>query len=162
MVGPITNEKRLDLSQVVTWDPSSNFIDRVRWRYPTCDEELVTRLGKVNWTRLQRCQRMKDRNTQPGAVENLSQDQAVSVATKPVSNKVASTAYHDSGIGTSIPSETSVPTASHYTETVISYSGGRGDTVRIPNLPDEAKAGLPFTCLVCGKLINITNKSAWK
>ncbi|RKK62106.1 hypothetical protein BFJ69_g17053 [Fusarium oxysporum] len=51
---------------------------------------------------------------------------------------------------------------SSYAETVMTYSGSGGQKTRIPPLSDEAKQGKSFPCVACGKVVRITNNSAWK
>ena len=156
-VGPVVTEKAVDPTQIRTWDPSRNFIDRVRWRFPQCDIELARRLGKANWARVLNYQEIKNRNCRQPLESHT--------ATKGGSSHVASTTFHDSGLGTSapsVPSALSGPAPSQYTETVVSYHGGQGDSVRIPALPEAARKGLPFACVGCGKMVSITNRSQWK
>lgn len=63
--------------------------------------------------------------------------------------------FHDSAIGTSI-----VQTAS-YAEMAMSYYRDV-QSIRIPPLPDKAKSGSPFRCVVCGHMVLITNNARWK
>ncbi|KAK8127916.1 hypothetical protein PG984_009024 [Apiospora sp. TS-2023a] len=87
--------------------------------------------------------------------------------TKPAPSQVASTAFHDSALGSSVPS---VPMAvlgldnavTEYAETMVSYRAGQGDSVRVPPLPDGARQGKPFSCVGCGRNVTMKTKSAWK
>lgn len=58
-----------------------------------------------------------------------------------------SSKFNDSGLGPSLRSSAS------YAETIMSYHGGQGGSIRIPTLPKTAKEGLPFHCRACGKMI---------
>lgn len=148
-VGPVTDEKALDLSQTIALDPSSAFIDRIRWRYPFCHTHLAVRLGKANLARIQRYQEMKDQNTQLRVAEQLSQYGTSSVMT------TRSTTLHDSEIGIAL-------IYGGYSEIDLFYRESRGGSIPIPNLPDGAKTGDPFTCVACGKEVKITDESAWE
>lgn len=72
---------------------------------------------------------------------------------------IADSKFHDSGVGTSLGASLA-PTVS-YAETTMSYNHD-GQSVRIPPLSKEAKSGLPFTCVACGRTVVITNNSGWK
>ena len=163
-VGPtIATEAAVDPTKLSTWDPSRNFIDRIRWRFPRCDEALIVRLGKANWARVLRYQEVKNQSIRPLETKiSALKKSAAAVTTIPASSKVASTTFHESGLGTSIPSGPSIAEPSQYAETVVSYKGGNGESVRVPSLPEGAKRGIPFNCVACCKTIVITNKSAWK
>jgi hypothetical protein len=157
-VGPtIITEVAVDPTKLSIWDPSTNFIDRIRWRFPRCDEALTERLGKANWARVLRYQEVKAQNIRPLETNISTSKQSVAaIAMKPASSKVASTTFHESGLGTSIAEP------SQYAETIVSYRGGNGESVRVPSLPEGAKKGIPFNCVACCNRIVITNKSAWK
>lgn len=123
-------------------------IDRIRSRYPSCNPDLVQILGKGQRERYIRCQEERSRN-RLARLANSSLEEATT-------GKPASTVFRDSALGSSIP------TASKYAETVISYAGGQGGSVRVPPLPEGAFKGTPFECIACEKLVTITSKSAWK
>lgn len=75
-----------------------------------------------------------------------------------VKSIIADSEFLDSGLGISLPAPTS------YAETMISFmtsiSGGK--RIQIPLLPEEAKIGLKFECMACGKQVKITNNSEWR
>ncbi|KAH6631005.1 hypothetical protein B0J18DRAFT_117931 [Chaetomium sp. MPI-SDFR-AT-0129] len=67
--------------------------------------------------------------------------------------------FHDSGLGTSMA------TPSSYAETVMSYLGTKGGSIKIPPVPPEAMQGNPFTCDVCGRKCRLPGancKLFWK
>ncbi|KAF2176641.1 hypothetical protein K469DRAFT_399628 [Zopfia rhizophila CBS 207.26] len=107
-------------------------------RFPDAAATLVDRLGKVNWERKQRLQHETEARETPD-------DEVTSK-------------FHDSGIGSSIPTQTS------NAATVISFfsSLADGTQARIPRLSEEAKAGAPFTCDACGKTITVQSDYQWK
>lgn len=145
-----TPERPLLPAQAKTWEPTLNFVERIQWRYPKCDEELSIRLGKVNWARVVKCHEVKSRQQREKLQEAWT--------TVPE----ASTTLHDSGIGTSIPSNPSLPPPTQYAETTLSYHTGHGGSVRVPPMPETAKQGVPFECVACGGMVSIKTKSAWK
>ncbi|KAI1500655.1 hypothetical protein F5X99DRAFT_385546 [Biscogniauxia marginata] len=167
-VGPVVTEKSVDPAQLSTWDPSKNFIDRICWRYPQCDPDLAERLGKANWARVLEYQKTKDLYSRPQQSIESPYKPGIDSATKASSSKVASTTFHDSALGSSVPSARPAlsappnPVASQYAETVVSYHGCQGESVRIPSLPEGAKKGMPFACVGCGRRVTISNKSLWK
>ncbi|KAK8134613.1 hypothetical protein PG984_006625 [Apiospora sp. TS-2023a] len=124
------------------------FMDRIRTRYPSCKPELIELLGMAQYERIIRCQETRDRNIQarltlPSGDEKLA-------------HEATSTSLRDSGLGSS------VPTASSYAETVISYAGGQGVSVHVPPLPEGANKGVPFECIGCEKMVVMKNNPTWK
>ncbi|KAK8051670.1 hypothetical protein PG993_003055 [Apiospora rasikravindrae] len=156
-VGPVTVEPAASATQLITWEPSMNFVDRVRWRYPQCETGLAERLGKANWARVLRHRETVSENSRAELV-------VLSSTNKAAPSQTASTTFHDSALGSSVPSNivASGNTATEYAETMVSYRAGRGDSVRVPPLPDGALEGKPFTCVGCGIMVTIKTKSAWK
>jgi uncharacterized C2H2 Zn-finger protein len=169
-VGPVIAETAVDPSLLSTWDPSNNFVDRIRWRFPSCEAKLAERLGKANWARVIRCNEAKSAVSHQHQASLTSQSKAMKpAATIGSSRGDASTAFQDSALGSSVPSAPSLPAAtfvaspgSAYAETMVSYRGGQGDIVRIPSLPQGPLAFLPFPCVGCGESVRMVNKSAWK
>ncbi|KAK8060007.1 hypothetical protein PG996_009937 [Apiospora saccharicola] len=163
-VGPVNVEAAVSAAQLVTWDPSMNFVDRVRWRYPQCETAVAERLGKANWARVLRHRETVSENTRPELIVLSSTNPTPD---KPAPSQVASTAFHDSALGSSVPS---VPmgilglgnAVTEYAETMVSYRAGQGDSVRVPPLPDGARQGRPFSCVGCGMNVTMKTKSAWK
>lgn len=138
------------LEPATSWSPYQSFSDKINNRFPHADASLVDRLGKANYARYLR--REKARSN----AKSLSEDEKLGHLTP----GNASTGFHDSGIGTSLPT-----TASSYADTVMSYgteSAGRDRRVRMPPLPPEAREGKSFDCTYCGKHVKISSNTAWK
>ncbi|KAK7956505.1 uncharacterized protein PG986_005727 [Apiospora aurea] len=156
-VGPIAVEPTVSAAQLTTWEPSMNFVDRVRWRYPQCETGLAERLGKANWARVLRHRETVSENSRSELV-------VLSSTNKPAPSHAASTTFHDSALGSSVPSNivASENLVTEYAETMVSYRAGRGDSVRVPPLPDGAREGEPFNCVGCGIRVTIKTKLAWK
>lgn len=142
-----SSQKQKEL-EVVDWAPQKAFCDKIEQRFPRADNSLVLGLGEANWMRFRSCQEQRLKN------EHAEQQQLGTA--KEDHESVAGTKFHDSGLGTSLP------TRSSYAETIMTYSGSDGQKTRIPPLTDEAKRGKPFPCVACGKVVRVTNNSAWK
>ncbi|KAK7909078.1 hypothetical protein PG985_014956 [Apiospora marii] len=127
------------------WSPFQQFCDMVRTRYPEADKALVSKLGMINYERYIRCQQERESR------ELCTSSDGDEVTLPPEGSK-----FHDSGIGSSLPP------ASSYAQTVMSYGGGSGGSVRVPPLSAEAKSGQPFQCLACGQTIKARQNSEWK
>ncbi|KAL6399967.1 hypothetical protein AUP68_17377 [Ilyonectria robusta] len=137
--------------EVADWIPQKAFCDKIEQRFPRADHSLVMGLGDANWWRFQTCQEQRLKN------EHAEQAEQQQLGTaKEDHETVADSKFHDSGLGTSLP------TTSSYAETIMTYRGSDGQKTRIPPLTDEAKRGKPFPCVACGKVVRITNNSAWK
>ncbi|RYP54065.1 hypothetical protein DL768_001067 [Monosporascus sp. mg162] len=134
------------------WKPEQAYCDRIAQRFSQAEEELVSRLGKANFQRYLRCKEERDVAGQevPTGEETAPVLQDGGAATIAPSSK-----FHDSGIGSSLPTLS-------YAETVMSYGQGDGRSVRIPPLPEEAKKGNPFECVACGQRITVLTNSTWK
>lgn len=132
----------------ITWTPHQPYSDKVSVRFPMAADDLVNRLGRANYERYLRCQEQKATNE----LGDIPLDQGASGALDSAISK-----FHDSGIGSSLPTA-----ASSYAETAMSYGMGEGRRVRVPPLPVQAKEGLPFACVACGRWVKIVTNSAWK
>lgn len=130
------------------WTTQQAFCDKVGQRFPEADEALVSALDQLNWVRFRRCQAIRFKN-ELGEQEQLDM-------VKEDHTTVAGSKFHDSGLGTSLP------TSSSYAETIMTYSGAEGQKTRIPPLSDEAKRGKPFTCVSCSRTVRVSNNSVWK
>ncbi|KAK0644629.1 hypothetical protein B0T16DRAFT_460662 [Cercophora newfieldiana] len=134
-------------AQTVDWAPEKAYCEKVRQRFPRASELLVSQLGEANWARYLRLQ--SQRNTTEEPAQHGDQELE--------SGTIAASKFHDSGIGTSLPAESS------YAETVMTYTAWAGGSkIRIPPLPEAAKRGDPFDCVACGRSIRAKNSSAWK
>lgn len=136
-----------------SWDPIDLLAARVSHRYPGVDNKLARALGSANWERLQRLVQTREDNMQPKEQPPPKRKDTTSATS-------AAASYHDSGIGTSI----TAPTI-RYAETVLSYHGSKGGSIRIPSAPAEGLRGQPFTCEICAVELQIPVKQAkslWK
>ncbi|KAM0476401.1 hypothetical protein ACHAPX_006313 [Trichoderma viride] len=136
-----------------TWSPEKFFVDKIENQFPLADVSLASRLGKTNFERYVRCQ--ADREALESKEREEGLPSTVQEAPETTGTIVTSSAFHDSGVGTSV-----VPTIT-YPETLMSYNQD-GQPVRIPPLPKGAKKGTPFSCVACSRTVVITDYSAWK
>jgi hypothetical protein len=135
----------------INWAPHHVYSERVKSRFPQAMEPLILRLGKANYERYLRCH--EDRESYADDNAGIAEN-ALSVLAR--SSTVDGSKFHDSALGSSMPS------ASSYAETIMSYEGNEGRSVRVPPLPLQGRAGNPFLCVACGRSVLITNNSAWK
>ncbi|KAL2201511.1 hypothetical protein P885DRAFT_73854 [Corynascus similis CBS 632.67] len=116
--------------QDTTWDPVESLTARIRHRYPNVDGAFARVLGQANWERAQRLFAAKEKNAEDAERSNVK-DESASRAP----GTLLTSEFYDSGLGTSIPK------ASSYTETVFSYHGTKGGSIKIPPIPAEGQDG---------------------
>jgi len=153
-LGPLFKNPPLDLSltkekaaETIEWAPEKAYCEKVQQRFPQARSSLVLRLGEANWTRYLRLQNQRNARDEP----------AESTAQIIDSRTIADSKFHDSGIGTSLPTTTS------YAETVMTYTAGTdGQKIRIPPLPEDAKRGESFECIACARSIRVASTKSWK
>lgn len=136
--------------QDTTWDPVESLTARIRHRYPNVDGAFARVLGQANWERAQRLFAAKEKNAEDAERSNVK-DESASRAP----GTLLTSEFYDSGLGTSIPK------ASSYTETVFSYHGTKGGSIKIPPIPAEGQDGKPFACVICGCTCRLP-KGSWK
>jgi hypothetical protein len=142
----IADEKHRDIKLKVR-SPPDWWSERISARFPDAATSLVTFLGEENWKRYRRCIELPDIQH-----EDVS-DAPIQAMT------VTGTQFHDSGLGTSVPS---VKSKRSYADTITSFGHLEGRVIRIPQLPEQGRQGKPFTCLICEKTVHCFNKSSWK
>ncbi|KAI0101570.1 hypothetical protein GGR51DRAFT_530147 [Nemania sp. FL0031] len=145
------DEKVALYDETTNWDPHYLYCERVRSRFPQATNPLIFRLGKANFERYIRCQ--DERVSQAGVTANDAED---ALLAHYHASSVDGSKFYDSALGSSLPS------TSNYAETIMSYGGTKGHSVRVPPLPPQGKTGDPFLCVACGRSVRISNNSAWK
>ncbi|KXJ93851.1 hypothetical protein Micbo1qcDRAFT_220478 [Microdochium bolleyi] len=139
----------LEIDQRATaevWFPCQIFSEKVEKRFPLAAADLVKRLGEANLGRWLRCLDNRQR-AEEGIVEEDN----------------AQSEYRDSALGSSHATQSHAPSSgSFYAETVMSYRHDGERSARIPPLSTAAKAGVPFECQACGKMITARTNSSWK
>ena len=138
--------------------PAQIYVSLVRDKFPKASKKLQERLGEANWQRHLNIRRRMQQ------IEGRRQDNAVGKDTETGSLFQPQTLFHDSGIGTTVGSQ------SQYAQTEASHTSfmssiaetGKGHP-RVPPTPGEAGAGKPFHCQLCGTMqTKIKNRIDWK
>ena len=131
--------------------PAAVYVSLVREKYRQAETQLVERLGEANWQRHVGVRNRMEAET-PVPAEEL-------VVAKSVFRPHS--AFHDSGIGTSIPAQTQY-TPSH-TSFQSSNTEGEHESLRVPATPAEVHDGIPFQCSICKSMVtNIKTRVDWK
>jgi len=141
--------------------PAQLYVLNVLDRFPKANARLVERLGEANWQRHTTLRNIEGPATQDAssATGVVSEVQAV-----PKSIFVPVSLFHDSGLGSSLPTQSS------YAATVASHSSFMSDLadnengdLRVPPTPKEVFKNVPFTCQICGHVLSrIKNRIDWK
>ena len=129
--------------------PAQFYVGLVQDKFQKAGRKLVERLGEANWQRHVNIRNQLDSDTP--AVE----EPAAHSVFRPHS------AFHDSGIGTTIPAHTSY--AASHTSFRSSASECARSSVCVPPTPVEVNAGKTFQCFLCKMTFsNIKNRIDWK
>lgn len=129
--------------------PARTYVGLVQDKYPKAVRKLAERFGEANW------QRHVNIRNQLDSEAPTPEEPAAHSLFRPHS------AFHDSGIGTSIPAYTTYA-ASHTSYRSSASQCARG-SVRVPSTPVEVGAGKPFQCFLCKMtLSNIKTRIDWK
>ncbi|KAK6083063.1 hypothetical protein SCUP234_03891 [Seiridium cupressi] len=149
----------IDLDKQNNPDPRTNYAlaqyhqysMRIKDLYPGVSEEIAGLLGEVNYRQYWQLHEMRERAEQ-GRNTNPQQPRILNI-------DAAGTVLHDSGIGTSVRTET-VYAKSHASSNVSEM--GHGKRSYFPALTREAKLGSPFRCDACGHHVTVTRSRLWK
>jgi hypothetical protein len=141
--------------------PAQPYVLNVLDRFSKADARLVERLGEANWQRHTTLRNIEGPTTQDASSAKgvISEVQAV-----PKSFFFPVSLFHDSGLGSSLPTQSS------YAASVASHSSFMSDLVenengglRVPSTPKEVFEKVPFTCQICGHVLSrIKNRIDWK
>ncbi|KAH8716762.1 hypothetical protein GQ44DRAFT_775894 [Phaeosphaeriaceae sp. PMI808] len=113
------------------------YTEMIRSKFEGAPETLVTVLGDLNYQRYMRLAECRDLNLQKS-------DQAIESESTPA------TLFHDSGIGSSMPS---------FAPSRIALAGKSGG--KLPPLLVDATSR-PFVCEFCGSVVSYCIKEAWE
>lgn len=137
--------------------PAQSYVSSVREKFKEAEDQLLKRLGEANWQRHVTVRELMARHPDNSVASPLSYWPLSIAQTKfrPYS------AFHDSGIGSSMPTQTSyAPSHSSFRSSIA--DGGR-EALRVPPTPIEVLEGRPFQCFICKRsLSNIKNRVDWK
>ena len=132
-------------------EPAHVYVRQILDRFPNAQVRLAERLGEANWQRHNEiCRRMDD-----GLEESESN----------LNNRfVAKSRFHDSGLGTSVPAEsTYAMTTASKASFASSLAEREQGSLRVPPTPVEVANKIPFTCSICHQTVhNIRDRRDWK
>ena len=133
--------------------PAVIYVSLVREKFRQAQNQLVERLGEANW---QRHVNVRTRIESSLDVAPPAEELAVAKSLfRPYS------AFHDSGIGTSVQGQTQY--APSHTSFQSSNKEGELESSRVPVTPVEVHDGRPFQCFLCKSMLsNIKNRVDWK
>jgi hypothetical protein len=131
------------------------YSDLIVAKFPNASFDLVECLGKANWDRYQRLQ-LERLNNSTG---RTAHSDAISVRSAVLKSHPSDSEFRDSGLGTSIPTQSTT-----YAETIISFVSNvsSGNRINVPPLPVEGRSGQPFECVACGRYIKATTNREWR
>lgn len=135
--------------------PSRIYILNIYDRFSKANPRLVERLGEANWQR-----HIALRNGPTKQAESI----AAAIEEVPKSVFMPVSLFRDSGLGSSLPAQTSyAPTSVSHTSFVSSQAGEGGGGLRVPPTPKAVYKGIPFSCEICGQTLSrIRNRVDWK
>lgn len=125
--------------------PAAMYISLVREKYRRAQNQLVERLGEANWQRHVGVRKME------ASVDDHDEMAVAKSVFRPYS------AFHDSGIGTS------VQYAPSHTSFLSSNAEEERNSFRVPATPAEVHENKPFQCFLCKSMLStIKNRIDWK
>ena len=143
------------------------WVQNVSDKFTSADNALVERLGEANWQRYMTLRARMEQKIQSLDIVDLVADNIPAVQifqTVPQSIFKPLSLFHDSGLGSSVPTlpRYAVSAASH-TSFLSSLADDSALALRVPPTPVEVGLGDPFKCEICGHLLsNIKNRVDWK
>ena len=138
-------------------EPAKYYVSLVREKYKQAQDQLVERLGEANWQRHISVRKSME------APANKAGETTASIRNTAVAESMFRpySAFHDSGIGTSIPAQTEY--APSHTSFQSSNTEGQRELIRVPATPAEVFDGKPFQCFLCKRMLSdIKNRVGWK
>ena len=149
---------RTDAGKFQASGPAQIYITLVQDKFPKASEKLQERLGEANWQRHLNIRRRMEQ------VEGHRRDNADGKATETGSIFQPQTLFHDSGLGTTIKSQSQyAQTEASHTSFMSSIAETEKGRLRVPPTPAGVGAGEPFHCQLCGILqTKIKNRIDWK
>lgn len=138
------------------------YVLQVHDKYREAKSALVERLGEANWQRYVRIKAMME--AAANRVTSVRAAPETIIPEIPKSTFRPISLFHDSGLGTSVPSRSqyAASNASHtsFLSTDTDVVKGR---LRVPSTPMEVSEGIAFTCFICTqRLSGIRNRVDWK
>ena len=144
--------------------PAKIYASIIREKYHHAQDQLVDRLGECNWQRHQSVRENMEKMhscSKDESAPRVDVDPSTKEIEEPYSVFRPYSAFHDSGLGTSVPTQTQyAPSHTSFQSSNSEYAQG---SVRVPPTPEEVGTGKSFQCSICGStLANIRNRVDWK
>ncbi|KAF2136283.1 uncharacterized protein K452DRAFT_280213, partial [Aplosporella prunicola CBS 121167] len=142
-----TAEKPRTPAFIRDWSAHHYYAEIINARFPLAKPALVEVLGKRNWERFQRIQKIRDENEHKNILAHEIENESK---------------FHDSGLGTSASANsTNGEEMSMYAETILSKRA-KYSHKHLPPLPEDGRKGKPFTCEICNRSVSIQRTQAWR
>ena len=128
------------------------FVQSIADRFKDADPRLIQRLGEANWQRFQEIRARKEPS------------EPIFKGEVPQSVFTPQTLFHDSGIGTSIATQSlKTPTVASHTSFATTVGESDHGNFRVPKTPSAVSRGESFECDIChGTIRNVENRIQWK
>lgn len=139
-------------------EPATFFVSHILDKFRNSDKRLVERLGEANWQRHLRIRsQMADADEPAEAVQRNETPVAQSIF-------VPRSFFHDSGLGPSVPGQsTYAASVASHTSFISSLADINKGSLRVPPTPKEVELRKPFQCDICGYMLsNIKTRVDWK
>ena len=141
-------------------EPAWIYVSHVREKFNQAQPRLIERLGEANWQRHRDVRRRMDAiailNEDPDDEREDGQEGGITC-----SMFYPYTAFHDSGIGTSVPARTVY--AQSHTSFQSNNTESEQASLRVPATPAEVSKGKAFECFLCGHTLSkIKSRIDWK
>ena len=148
----ITSDSRdPDGSMALTEDHEAHsYITRmIEEMYPEIDKQVANSLGKLAWERARLVRLEWEKNI------------SLNLPFEAPLKDLGQSEFFDSGLGTSLGADTfDIQSIASF---ISGFSRNEGsNSVRLPPLSEEAKAGEPFECMACGKQVRISRRKDWR
>ncbi|MCJ1402972.1 hypothetical protein MMC11_006194 [Xylographa trunciseda] len=143
------------------------WVQNVSDKFGSADQALIERLGEANWQRYMTLRARTEQMVQSLDIEEgVAEDFPVVQIFQTVPHSVFKphSLFHDSGMGSSVPTlpRYAMSVASH-TSFLSSLVDDGALALQVPPTPVEVDLGKPFRCEICGHLLsNIKNRVDWK
>ncbi|KAL6720942.1 hypothetical protein ACLMJK_000042 [Lecanora helva] len=144
--------------------PARWYTSLIREKYKDAEDQLIDRLGEANWQRHKGVRESMEKSSNHKDNDEESPE-GLNIETKTIAESFSAfrpdSAFHDSGIGTSVPAQTAY--APSHTSFQSSCSERDPKAVRVPPMPKEAITGSTFRCPFCaGTPVHVRNRVEWK
>jgi hypothetical protein len=142
--------------------PARTYVLNVYDRFARADTRLVERLGEANWQRHTALRATSTQENEPAEISSTATVIGYQEIPKSVFKPVS--LFHDSGMGTTIPANSSyAATVASHSSFVSSLADKDSGSLRVPPTPKEVSQGIPFACEICGHILSrIKNRIDWR